>query len=423
MPLTELSCGATPVSDLSPLKGMSLKKLQCNESPVNDLSPLKGMPLTELDCFRNQVSDLSPLSGMPLTKFYCLWTPVTDLSPLQGLNLTDIWMSPKNVTNGIEVLRQMKSLKTIAVGLGPNTSLTPDEFWKKYDAGEFGKPAASSKLLMHAPGFQRWLKDVEAMPAEKQLEAVSKKLMELNEGFDGKLTDWYHRHDVPQITNGVVTSIGFSTDHIHDISPIRALPRLWGLGCVGSKLSDLTPLTGMPITHLICNGNPITDFSPLKNLPLKYVGLACPELADLAVLKGLKLQSLQLDGSKVKDLSVLKGMPLRELTFPGTQVADLSPLEGLPLTNLACSLTPVSDLSPLAGMQLTGLGCEDTSVTDLSALQGMKLGHLTFTPKSITKGIEVVRQMDTITLIGPSWGSMSAPGEFWKKFDAGEFGK
>ena len=38
-----------------------------------------------------------------------------------------------------------------------------------------------------SPAFQRWMKDVAAMPAEKQVEAVSKKLMELNPGFDGKL--------------------------------------------------------------------------------------------------------------------------------------------------------------------------------------------------------------------------------------------
>ena len=32
------------------------------------------------------------------------------------------------------------------------------------------------------------MKTVAALPAEKQVEAVSKKLMELNPGFDGKVT-------------------------------------------------------------------------------------------------------------------------------------------------------------------------------------------------------------------------------------------
>ena len=61
------------------------------------------------------------------------------------------------------------------------------EFWKKYDAGEFGKPPPA-KLAYLDPAFQQWVKATQALPAEKQIEAVSKKLMELNPGFDGKVT-------------------------------------------------------------------------------------------------------------------------------------------------------------------------------------------------------------------------------------------
>ena len=38
------------------------------------------------------------------------------------------------------------------------------------------------------PAFQQWMKAVAALPAEKQVEAVAKKLQELNPGFDGKVT-------------------------------------------------------------------------------------------------------------------------------------------------------------------------------------------------------------------------------------------
>lgn len=49
------------------------------------------------------------------------------------------------------------------------------------------QPATSSKLFMQDPAIPRWVKGVQAMPAEKQLEAVSKKLVQLNPGFDRKL--------------------------------------------------------------------------------------------------------------------------------------------------------------------------------------------------------------------------------------------
>jgi hypothetical protein len=47
--------------------------------------------------------------------------------------------TPKNITTGLNALRDMKSLNSI--GTSYTDKLPPDEFWKKYDAGEFGKPA------------------------------------------------------------------------------------------------------------------------------------------------------------------------------------------------------------------------------------------------------------------------------------------
>ena len=46
-------------------------------------------------------------------------------------------MTPRTVTRGIDVLREMESLKTIA--LSAERKFTPEEFWKRYDAGEFKK--------------------------------------------------------------------------------------------------------------------------------------------------------------------------------------------------------------------------------------------------------------------------------------------
>ena len=53
------------------------------------------------------------------------------------------------------------------------------------------------------------MKSVAAMPAEKQVEAVIKKLMELNPGFDGKVTG-IDGKGTPKIENGVVTELGFA---------------------------------------------------------------------------------------------------------------------------------------------------------------------------------------------------------------------
>ena len=138
MQLTTLNCSNTQVSDLSPLQGMPLTNLDCDHAGVRPVAAARDAT-DDSDCDRTQVSDLSPLQGMPLTNLYCYNTPVSDLSPLQGMNLTDVAFTPKNITKGLDVIRQMKSLKTIGIGDTEN-QFPPAEFWKKYDAGEFGKP-------------------------------------------------------------------------------------------------------------------------------------------------------------------------------------------------------------------------------------------------------------------------------------------
>jgi tRNA A-37 threonylcarbamoyl transferase component Bud32 len=216
----------------------------------------------------------------------------------------------------------------------------------------------------NTPAFQQWMKTVAALPAEKQVDAVAKKLMELNPGFDGEIWDNEYKGP-PKIESGIVTEIGFHANHVTDISPVRALVGLNAFKCVGSiagkgKLADLSPLQGMKLTTLSCF----------------Y-----------------------------------------------TQVSDLSPLQGMKLSHLFCGGTKVSDLSPLVGMPLKTLYFESTPVSDLSPLEGMELTDIRFTPKNITKGLDTIRQMKNLKTIQVKAREPLPPTAFWKKYDAGEFGR
>ncbi len=49
--------------------------------------------------------------------------------------LEDIRLTPKNISQGLDILRGMKSLKTIGIDLG---KVWPSaEFWDRYQKGEF----------------------------------------------------------------------------------------------------------------------------------------------------------------------------------------------------------------------------------------------------------------------------------------------
>jgi Leucine-rich repeat (LRR) protein/tRNA A-37 threonylcarbamoyl transferase component Bud32 len=316
MPLTSLDANRTRIADLSPLVGMKLTHLNLQGTSVSDLSPLKGMKLKDLDVGHSRVSDLSPLEGMPLTGLGLLATAVSDLSPLKGMKLKELDIRSTRVTDlsllkgmplkelkgdfqrkrDAEILRSLTTLERI-------NELPPAAFWKK---------------LAEAKAWEKALKAL----AEKQVEAVARRLKELNRGFDGQVKS--------EIRNGHVTGLSFTTHAVKDLSPLRALARLEMLECRGTvevqgKVTDLSPLRGLPLTTLRFCDNPVSDLAPLAGMPLEV---------------------LECYRTQVKDLTPLKGMPLTVLYANRTRIADLSPLVGMKLTRLLLQGTLVSDLSP-----------------------------------------------------------------------------
>jgi hypothetical protein len=211
-----------------------------------------------------------------------------------------------------------------------------------------------SKETAPVSAAETWEKSVAELPAEQQVEAVARRLKELNPGFDGKVT--------PTVEQGIVRELGFSSANVADLSPLRALRGLESLNCSADwpkegKLSDLGPLRGLPLKSLICGGNPIADLSPLRGMPLKRLWCGATLVSDLTPLKGMRLESLALVGTRTADLAPLQGMPLTFLDLRGLrEVSALSPLKGMQLEHLYLEgLDKVSDLSPLKGMPLVRL--------------------------------------------------------------------
>jgi hypothetical protein len=202
------------------------------------------------------------------------------------------------------------------------------EITAKLEPVKSAAAASRANRPWKTPAFQAWMKKVQAMSAEEQVKAVSRKLVELNPGFDGVVTN-LKMVGGPVIENGVVTELSFLTDNVSDISPVRALVELKGLGCSGragkSKLSDLSPLEGMELMLLYCFGTQVSDLSPLKGM--KLTGLYCTgtQVSNLSPLKGMKLTGLYCTGTRVSDLSPLSSMPsLGSLSLNAAKVAPAS---------------------------------------------------------------------------------------------------
>jgi hypothetical protein len=282
-----------------------------------------------------------------------------------------------------------------------------------------------------------WEKSVATLPADEQVEAVTRRLNDRNLRFT-------RPGDPPipveaTIRDGVVTGLRINTDRVEDLSPVRALTRLESLECCGSAdrmgmVADLSPLRGLPLRSLVFSDNQVIDLSPLRAMPLKLLGfrrnisvkdlaplrgmplefLECSHtgVADLSPLKGMRLTVFRCDGARlVSDLTPLRGMPLKELRAPYTRVSDLKPLRGMPLEVLTLIDTPVTDLSPLQGMSLKDVSIDGSGVTDLSPLRGMPLTRirLSFRPEHDT---DLVRSLTTLQFINEKPAA-----EFWKEVD------
>jgi WD40 repeat protein len=305
------------------------------------------------------------------------------------------------------------------------------------------KDADRSKDLLEprgglAPLTDADIKRIAALPAAEQVEEVRKELMRRNPGFDCEVGH--------KIEGGVVTEFRIVTDHVTDISPIRVWNALRVLDCRGPQaghdpkgiLADLTPLQGMNLTRLISldlSSMPVRDaglvyFKPCKDL--NYLGLDSTRVGDagLANFKDCKkLVWATLARTKASDAGLADFKDCEELTkldLDGTQVTDagLAHFKGHKnLSWLRLSATQVSDagLAHLKDIPLAQLMIYNTQITDLTPLQGMPLEEIRLTPRNITRGVEILREMKSLKTIGIDWIRSWPAAEFWDRYDKGEF--
>ena len=204
-----------------------------------------------------------------------------------------------------------------------------------------------------------WLKQVAAMPAEKQVEAVAAKLKELNPGFDGKVTH--------KIEDGVVTELEFLTDNVTDISPVRALTGLtnaelqrqcssWGKGTAGRPVAAEGHEADEPELRLHAGVRPVAAEGHEADDPglLQHAGVRpvaaegheadAPALRRHAGVRPVAAEGHETDGPGLPQHAGVRPVAAEGHEADGPElrlarkVSDLSPLKGMPLKELSVRL-------------------------------------------------------------------------------------
>ena len=125
------------VSNFSILGGMPIKSLIVNGTAAKDLTALHDLPLRGLWMSNTNITDIHPLVGLNLSTLDILNTAVSDVSPLAGMSLVNFGFSPSQITNGINVIRNMKSLSSVWYGQAKQARGDAKQFWDLYDMGYF----------------------------------------------------------------------------------------------------------------------------------------------------------------------------------------------------------------------------------------------------------------------------------------------
>jgi serine/threonine protein kinase len=327
------------------------------------------------------------------------------------------------------------------------------------ESGAKDKPSSPAIAPFTDADVQR----IAALPATEQVEEVRKELMRRNPGFDGKMEH--------KIEDRVVTELRIVTNQVTDISPIRVWSALRVLECTGTYdanykpnglLADLTPLERMNLAgltdlklhdtkvtdagmvyfkdckdliHLNLGNTKVTDrglrqFKDCKNLRELHLWKAKLTDAGLANFKDCKkLTFLVLGNTSVSDAGLAHFKDCKNLTsllLGDTRVGDAGLIhfkDCKALTRLYLHGTKVTDrgLAQFKGMPLTLLWIDNTGITDLTPLQGMPLEDIRLTPKNITRGLDILRDMKSLKTIGISWNQFWPAVEFWERYDRGEF--
>jgi hypothetical protein len=200
-----------------------------------------------------------------------------------------------------------------------------------------------------------WDKSVATLPIDDQVRAVEARLKELNPQATELLAQG-------RVVDGLIKVLWLKgVYNVTDISPIRALRDLTELRIMGSqgKLTDLSPVKGMKLTHFEVIGQPVRDLSPLQGMAINTISLWQCTGDDLSPLRGMPLIHGNFGGGyNLRDLEPLRGMKLEMACFNYTKVSDLSPLLGIPLTRLEIHNSQVTDLTPLTNMPLVLLGAQ-----------------------------------------------------------------
>ena len=144
----------------------ALKYLESHHLQCLDLAPLACLPLIYLNCGGTKVADLTPLRGIPLPSGHKRHV-VSGRFTSAG-HASRRFPYAQKIVKGIDILRANKSLKGSAAGR-PRPVSFARRVLEEIRHRRIRQARRTTRLAYLDPAFEKWTKDVQALPAESRL--------------------------------------------------------------------------------------------------------------------------------------------------------------------------------------------------------------------------------------------------------------
>lgn len=180
---------------------------------------------------------------------------------------------------------------------------------------------------------------------------------------------------------GNLTELWVNGKDLKDLKPLAGLRKLVNLHVLSDSLTDLSPLAQLTQLQelLVSEGRgymaarfrehrgPLSDVKPLAGLVnLNYLGLMGTSVTNLEPLVGLpKLRELDMEASALADVNAIARMSsVRWVMLNGTEVSDVAPLRNsTKLERLNVRSAHVADLSPVLPLGSAPWWMQDQEIT------------------------------------------------------------
>lgn len=190
--------------------------------------------------------------------------------------------------------------------------------------------------------------------------------------------DAWDDHDYYTSTDYINGMEEQSAGSVSTLADIANMHNLTELALFNQMITDISPLSGLPLTKLGLGGNLITDVSPLTEITgLTSLYLEDNPLSDIGPLQNLyQLKILDLSDTQISDIAPLGGLPLGYLSLMNCPIQDCTPLRALPKLNWLRLSNLSSEQAVVCG-ELTHLNnltlyrCGITSLEPFSKLENL----------------------------------------------------